>query len=157
MSNTCAKAQGRNIIFFHVGVISSKLTIPFKLKLFQTNSWWSYCQFNINFLSSFECISHKDKMFSYYGQRENFDYPGNTVVLDAKIKNLETSHINLDLWIFTKKNPAGSGKSASNLYKLRGSCGNFFPVFPTAGYPVWFTHWPYLAGSLRYFGVTSCL
>lgn len=103
MSNTCAKAQGRNIIFFHVGVISSKLTIPFKLKLFQTNSWWSYCQFNINFLSSFECISHKDKMFSYYGQRENFDYPGNTVVLDAKIKNLETSHINLDLWIFTQK------------------------------------------------------
>lgn len=61
-------------------------------------------------------MNHKDEMFtyygesllgllakiSYYGQRKKYAYPRTAVVLDAKKKNMEISHINLDLGIFMK-------------------------------------------------------
>ena len=98
-------------------------------------------------------------MFSYYGQRENFAYPRNSVVLDAKIENVQISHVNLDLGI-TMRNKWW-GKPGSNLHELKGSYylqfGISFPVFPNVVYPVCFTHWPYLPGTCRYLSVTSGL
>lgn len=53
-------------------------------------------------MSSIECMSHNDEMFSYCEQRENCAYPRDAVALDAKIKNMEISHKNLDLGIVMK-------------------------------------------------------